>query len=134
MKIALIDAANLYYCCKKKYQSKVDYEKLITALGADRVKVYGTYLKKEAVPFIDMLHSLGAETKFLKTSVTRNLDVSTYLIVDMMKHQEDDVIICSTARSLKPVLDFLKTPIWGIGIPATWTKFPTTEIPKEYIL
>ncbi len=103
MKIGLfIDIHNLYCGIKRKYETQLNYERMldfVKTLGTvDIAHAYGTEVGAGSEDFKRMLSKIGIKPKYLKRKTRdKYIDCNVPMVVDMM-HNFDDVdafVICS---------------------------------------
>lgn len=116
-----IDAANLYFTSKRKYNRKVDYKKLITHVGGEPglTHVYGVYKEDEARCFMKKLTDSGYGMHFIRTRYLNNNN--SQLIVDAMTNVDstDKMVLVSTDKMLLPLIRLMKSQVIvaGFSIP-----------------
>lgn len=110
-----IDTTNLYHCCLKRFNTKIDYNKLLNAVedfGNIAYKIaYGFQTNGEAKGFIACLKALGCQTKFMPPKDgNHRVSPTIPMVIDIakMEHQIDLVVICSSNKAIIPILDHLK--------------------------
>jgi len=105
---AFIDVNNLFCCCLRKFQRKVDYKKLVGSFREHgellRVTAYNQPNDK-ALGFNRILTDLGVQLKMLP-----NFNVNIPLTLDVVRviDSVEGVIIASNDLNLVPCIEYIK--------------------------
>lgn len=148
------DVSNLYYCIKKKYNSRLDYVKyyqFVRDLGEIQQAVaYGAKVGNESVGFQHVLSSIGfavnyKEVKTYVTSTTfrRKADQDVAIALDMVSMIEslDMVVLGSADCDLVPAVKWCRskgkdviTIACGISRELRDTSTKSIEIPESLLI
>lgn len=96
--LAIFDAGAIFYCCDKKYNKKVDYEKLYQQLSNPiRAIIFGSYRNNESRSFINALKIIGWTPKFVEFSDRFRPRFDVDITVEAIKHIKlfDELILGS---------------------------------------
>jgi uncharacterized LabA/DUF88 family protein len=119
-KIALfVDSQNLYYSARMGYAAKVNYEKLLKLITANRklVKAYAYIVQPpdgDVKPFATSLERIGyiVKTKDVRTrsdgSAKANWDMGMALDILGLLDHVDTIVLASGDGDFVPLVDFIK--------------------------
>ncbi len=103
-----VDIQNLYYNLYKKYKSKLDYQKYLSACKTDNEHLHRAYAyggnPDDSVKFMDCLRHIGYDVKFGQRYWNIEMTIDIFKVIDKI----DIVIIGSNDVALIPLVDYLR--------------------------
>ncbi len=132
-----VDVPNVYYNAKKKYNGRVNYEKLhnfVATLGPiNRSFAYGFHLDGEASPFIFFMKKIGFECKWQKLvkykvedqEKFRPHDLGVSIAMDVVRNAKHfgTLVLVSSNPNLEPLIQWsldqgIKVILVGVRVPS----------------
>ena len=114
-----LDVQNLYHSAKKLYNARVNFEKVVNTVVADRtlIRAIAYVIRTESgeeSSFLDALVKMGIETKSKDLQIfsdnSKKADWDTGLVIDMvsMAPKLDVIILVSGDGDFVPALEYVK--------------------------
>lgn len=142
-----VDAPNVYYNCKKKFDGRLNYEKLYQHISSSgeitRAFAYGYQAGLEAQPFIFFLKKIGFECHWMSLdSRYRSIDLRLPIALDVVRHKDhfSKLVLVTGDPQFQPLISWVKeqgmlTTVLGFRIPTALKECATSwhELPKEFV-
>jgi len=136
------DVSNLYFCCKEKFQKKINYLKLLQfATGENSCIAAVTYgiRSTDSGNFIKALENIGWKVNFRVPKGfldgSKKADCDTHMILDVVRYTEllDSVVLCTADGDFAPLIEWLhekrrKVIVIGCNISHELTEIADTSL------
>jgi uncharacterized LabA/DUF88 family protein len=109
------DVSNLYFCCKERFQKKINYEKLLSfCTNGDNCiisKAYGIH-STDSSSFKNALKNIGWATEFKSPKSfgdgTKKADCDLIMVMDVVRSIDliDKIILCTADGDFAPLIDW----------------------------